>query len=71
MSESTYRCVLCEWTGPLPEDARQLTGGKGNTTIVYKFADGTVHSIKKQRIKKTRHGAEEQQPNGIPNESRS
>ena len=47
-----YYCVLCDWTGEIPEDAQQLTTGFSGRSIVVKFGDGTVHSLKKQRIKK-------------------
>jgi len=48
----TYICVLCDWTGEIPEDAQQLTMGIAGRAAVYKFGDGTVHSLKKQRTKK-------------------
>lgn len=62
MTESrTYICVLCDWTGPIPDDAVQLTNGFAGRAIVYRFANGGVHSLK--RIKK-----DEELTNGISNQ---
>jgi hypothetical protein len=60
-----YVCTLCDWSGQIPSDAVQLTNGFAGKPIVYKFGDGTVHSIKKQRVKK------EETIDGIPNKNRS
>ncbi len=52
MSDTVYYCVLCEWRGEIPEDAQQLTTGFAGRSIVVRFKNGAVHSLKKQRIKK-------------------
>jgi hypothetical protein len=67
MSDTVYYCVLCEWSGEIPEDAQQLTTGFAGRSIVVRFGDGTVHSLKKQRIKKQRIKKVQEQNNGISN----
>ena len=47
-----YYCVLCEWVGEIPKDAQQLTTGRAGGAAVYRFGDGTVHSIKKVKKQK-------------------
>ncbi len=47
----TYRCTMCNWTGPIPENAELLTAGKGrgHHVMTYRF-DGSVHPLKRVRL---------------------
>src|SRR6184192_3465726 len=42
----TYRCTICNWTEPIPENAELLTAGKGrgHHVMTYRF-DGSVHPL--------------------------
>ena len=47
-----HYCVLCEWSGEIPQDAQQLTMGKSGGAAVFRFKDGTVHPLKRIKIAK-------------------
>lgn len=48
MSDKIFYCCICEQTwSQLPEGTIQLTEGRGPSYKIYRFADGSIHSLKK------------------------
>jgi hypothetical protein len=52
----TWKCTTCDREfDSIPEDAVLLSRGKFNRVIVYRFADGVVHGVRKIKPVSTEH----------------